>query len=77
MKAGRWNHSWNADESGFAFIALICLTVSRSRLVFPLYRYRKSANGHESVNVATVKASNANERSDDAEVYVNTGESLD
>lgn len=35
---------------------------------------QEEANGHESVNAATVKAANTDERSDDAEVYVNSGE---
>ena len=35
---------------------------------------QEDANGHESVNAATAKASNAEEKSDDAEVYVNSGE---
>ena len=35
---------------------------------------QEEANGHESVNAASVKASNAEERADDAEVYVNSGE---
>ena len=61
-----------ADESGFAFYCSYLPYSQPVTLVFHCIA-TESANGHESVNVANVKASNANEKSDDAEVYVNTG----
>ena len=65
--------SLEADEKGFAFY---CSYLPYSQPVTLIFHctVQETANGHESVNAATVKASNAAEKSDDAEVYVNTGE---
>ena len=63
----------NADENGFSFY---CSYVPYSQPVTIIFHCiaQEEANGHESVNAATVKAANADEKSDDAEVYVNSGE---
>ena len=63
----------NADENGFSFY---CSYVPYSQPVTIIFHCiaQEEANGHESVNAATVKAANTDERSDDAEVYVNSGE---
>ena len=63
----------NADENGFFFY---CSYVPYSQPVTIIFHCiaQEEANGHESVNAATVKAANTDERSDDAEVYVNSGE---
>lgn len=62
-----------ADENGFSFY---CSYVPYSLPVTIIFHCTalENANGHESVNVASVTSSNAPEKSDDAEVYVNTGE---
>ena len=63
----------NADENGFSFY---CSYVPYSQPVTIIFHCiaQEEANGHESVNAATVKAANTDERSDDAEAYVNSGE---
>ena len=63
----------DADENGFAFY---CSYLPYSQPVTILFHCvaQEEANGHESVNAASVKSANADEQSDDAEVYVNTGE---
>lgn len=63
----------DADENGFGFF---CSYLPYSQPVTILLHCvaQEEANGHESVNVANVRASNADERSDDAETYVNSGE---
>ena len=63
----------DADENGFAFYCS-CLPYSQPVTIIFHCIAQEEANGHESVNAATVKASNADEKSDDAEVYVNSGE---
>lgn len=65
-----------ADENGFSFY---CSYVPYSLPVTIIFHCTalENANGHESVNVASVTSSNAPEKSDDAEVYVNTGEFQD
>ncbi len=62
-----------ASESGFRFY---CSHLPYSQPVTLIFHCtaQENANGHESVNAASVSASNASEQSDDAEVYVNTGE---
>lgn len=63
----------DTDQNGFAFY---CSYLPYSTPVTIIFRCiaQDEADGHESVNAATVKASNAEEKTDDAEVYVNTGE---
>lgn len=63
----------DADENGFAFY---CSYLPYSQPITIIFHCvaQEEANGHESVNVASVKAANADERADDAEAYVNTGE---
>ena len=63
----------DADANGFAFY---CSYLPYSQPVTIIFHCvaQEDANGHESVNAATAKASNAEEKSDDAEVYVNSGE---
>lgn len=65
--------SIQADGTGFVFSCTYLPYSQPVTLVFHCTA-TETANGHESVNVATATASNAVERSDDAEVYVNTGE---
>ena len=61
------------DEGGFAFY---CSHIPFNRPVTILFRCMatENANGRESVNEASVQAGNAPELSDDAEVYINSGE---
>lgn len=61
------------DEGGFAFY---CSHIPFNRPVTILFHCMatENANGRESVNVASVQAGNAPELSDDAEIYVNSGE---
>lgn len=61
------------DEGGFAFY---CSHIPFNRPVTILFRcmVTENANGRESVNEASVQAGNAPELSDDAEVYINSGE---
>lgn len=61
------------DEGGFAFY---CSHIPFNRPVTILFHCMatENANGRESVNVASVQARNAPELSDDAEIYVNSGE---
>lgn len=62
-----------ADGTGFEFY---CSYLPYSQPVTIAFHCTatEDANGHESVNAATAMASNAAERADDAEIYVNTGE---
>lgn len=62
-----------ADGTGFEFYCSY-LPYSQPVTIVFYCTATEEANGHESVNAATAKASNAAERADDAEVYVNTGE---
>ena len=66
----------NADENGFSFY---CSYVPYSQPVTIIFHCiaQEEANGHESVNAATVKAAKADEKSDDAEVYVKFRRILD
>lgn len=61
------------DEGGFAFY---CSHIPFNRPVTILFRCMatENANGRESVNEASVQAGNAPGLSDDAEVYINSGE---
>lgn len=61
------------DERGFSFS---CSHVPYSRPVTVLFHCTatENANAAENVNVAAVTAGNAAEKSDDAEVFVNSGE---
>lgn len=61
-----------ADETGFAFY---CSYLPYSHPITILFHCTAldTANGCESVNAAVVSAGNAAEKSDDGEVYVNTG----
>ncbi len=63
----------DAGGNGFAFY---CSYLPYSQPVTLIFHciVQEEANGHESVNAASVKASNADEQTDDAEVYVNSGE---
>ena len=63
----------DADQNGFAFYCSYLPYSIPVTIIFHCIA-QDEADGHESVNAASVKASNAEERSDDAEVYVNTGE---
>ena len=63
----------DADQNGFAFYCSYLPYSTPVTIIFHCIA-QGEADGHESVNAASVKASNAEERSDDAEVYVNTGE---
>ncbi|MDY4694233.1 MAG: isopeptide-forming domain-containing fimbrial protein [Blautia sp.] len=62
-----------ADGTGFSFY---CSYLPYSYPVTLLFHCtaQDAANGHESVNAATVSAGNAPEKSDDAEIYVNSGQ---
>lgn len=61
----------DADQNGFAFYCSYLPYSIPVTIIFHCIA-QDEADGHESVNAASVKASNAEERSDDAEVYVNT-----
>ena len=63
----------DADGNGFAFYCSYLPYSTPLTIIFHCIA-QEEANGHESVNVASVKASNTEERADDAEVYVNSGE---
>lgn len=63
----------NADGNGFAFYCSYLPYSTPVTIIFHCIA-QDEADGHESINAATVKASNADEKTDDAEVYVNTGE---
>lgn len=63
----------DADGNGFTFYCSYLPYSTPVTIIFHCIA-QEEANGHESVNAASVKASNAEERADDAEVYVNSGE---
>lgn len=73
FEARQVDSSLEADGKGFAFYCSYLPYSQPITLIFHCTA-QETANGHESINAATAKASNAEEKSDDAEVYVNTGE---